>query len=96
MNGFGGCCREASTCQPVNDPEAKLKAVRKAARYSFPADISDEVFPIEQRDVMRAAEIVQNPAQFIGARCDPHRRNGKARRALHFHVRRGLRPLAGA
>ena len=25
-------------------------------------DIADEVFPIEQRDVKRAAEIVQNPA----------------------------------
>src|SRR5271170_5035711 len=27
-------------------------------------DIADEVFAIEQRDVMRASEIVQNPALF--------------------------------
>jgi hypothetical protein len=33
----------------VNDPEAKLKAVRKAARYSFPtADIEEMIGEIEQ------------------------------------------------
>jgi hypothetical protein len=41
--------REARTRQPVNDPEAKLKAVRKAARYSFPtADIEEMIGEIEQ------------------------------------------------
>jgi hypothetical protein len=41
--------REARTRQPVNDPEAKLKAVRKAARYSFPtADIGEMLSEIEQ------------------------------------------------
>jgi hypothetical protein len=41
--------REARTRQPVNDPEAKLKAVRKAARYSFPtADIEEMLGEIEQ------------------------------------------------
>jgi len=41
--------REARTRQPVNDPEAKLKAVRKAARYSFPtADIEEMLSEIEQ------------------------------------------------
>jgi len=41
--------REARTRQPVNDPEAKLKAVRKAARYSFPtADVEEMLSEIEQ------------------------------------------------
>jgi hypothetical protein len=41
--------REARTRQPVNDPETKLKAVRKAARYSFPtADIKEMLSEIEQ------------------------------------------------
>ena len=41
--------REARTRQPVNDPEAKLKAVRKAARYSFPtADVEEVLSEIEQ------------------------------------------------
>jgi hypothetical protein len=41
--------REARARQPVNDPEAKLKAVRKAARYSFPtADIEEMLSEIEQ------------------------------------------------
>jgi hypothetical protein len=41
--------REARSRQPVNDPEAKLKAVRKAARYSFPtADIEEMLSEIEQ------------------------------------------------
>ena len=41
--------RKARTRQPVNDPEAKLKAVRKAARYSFPtADVEEMLSEIEQ------------------------------------------------
>jgi hypothetical protein len=41
--------REARTRQPVNDAEAKLKAVRKAARYSFPtAGIEEMLSEIEQ------------------------------------------------
>ena len=41
--------REARTREPANDPEAKLKAVRKAARYSFPtADIEEMLSEIEQ------------------------------------------------
>jgi hypothetical protein len=33
----------------LNDPEAKLKAVRKAARYSFPtSDIEEMLSEIEQ------------------------------------------------
>jgi hypothetical protein len=41
--------REARTRQPLNDPEAKLKAVRKAARYSFPtSDIEEMLSEIEQ------------------------------------------------
>jgi hypothetical protein len=35
--------------QPASDPEAKLKAVRKASRYSFPtADIDQMLSEIEQ------------------------------------------------
>lgn len=41
--------REARTRQPVNDREAKLKAVRKAAQYSFPtADIEEMLSEIAQ------------------------------------------------
>ena len=41
--------REARTRQPVNDPKAKLKAVRKAVRYSFrTADIEEMLSEIEQ------------------------------------------------
>jgi hypothetical protein len=41
--------RDARMRQPVNEPEAKLKAVRKAARYSFPtADIDRMLSEIEQ------------------------------------------------
>jgi hypothetical protein len=40
--------REARTRQPVNDSE-KLKAVRRAAEYSFPtADIAEMLSEIEQ------------------------------------------------
>jgi hypothetical protein len=41
--------RDARMRQPVNEPEAKLKAVRKAAQHSFPtADIEQMVSEIEQ------------------------------------------------
>jgi hypothetical protein len=41
--------REARMRQPVNKPEVKLKAVRKASRYSFPApDIEQMLSEIEQ------------------------------------------------
>lgn len=41
--------REARTRQPVNEPEAKLKAVRKASQFSFPtADIEQMLSEIEQ------------------------------------------------
>ena len=41
--------REARLRQPVHDPETKLKAVRKAASYSFPtADIDQMLSEIEQ------------------------------------------------
>jgi hypothetical protein len=41
--------REARMRQPVNEPEAKLKAVRKASRYMFPtADIEQMLGEIEQ------------------------------------------------
>ena len=41
--------REARMRQPANDPEAKLKAVRKAAQFSFPtADIEQMFSEIEQ------------------------------------------------
>jgi len=41
--------REARMRQPANDPEAKLKAVRKAAQFSFPAaDIEQMLSEIEQ------------------------------------------------
>ena len=39
----------------------KREAIGPALQVTL--DIVDEVFPIEQRDVMRAAEIVQNPTQ---------------------------------
>lgn len=46
-------------------------------------DIMDDIFPIEQRDVMRAAEIAQNPAQL------------SARDAIHIAVmeRHGIRSI---
>jgi len=41
--------REARMRQPVNEPEAKLKAVRKAAQYDFPAaDIEQMLSEIEE------------------------------------------------
>ena len=41
--------RAARSCQPLTAPEAKLKAIRKAAEYSFPtADIQDMLAEIEQ------------------------------------------------
>ena len=41
--------REARTRQPVNEPETKLKALRRAAEYSFPtADIREMLSEIEQ------------------------------------------------
>jgi hypothetical protein len=41
--------REARMRQPVHDPQVKLKAVRKAVRYSFPtADIDQMLEEIEQ------------------------------------------------
>jgi hypothetical protein len=41
--------REARTRQPVNEPETKLKAVRKASRNSFPtSDIEQMLSEIEQ------------------------------------------------
>jgi len=41
--------REARARQPVNEPEVKLKAVRKASQYSFPAaDIEQMLSEIEQ------------------------------------------------
>jgi hypothetical protein len=41
--------REARTRQSVGDPAAKLKAIRRAAEYSFPtADIDQMLREIEQ------------------------------------------------
>jgi hypothetical protein len=41
--------REARSRQPIREPEAKLKAVRRAAQYSFPtADIGQMLSEIEQ------------------------------------------------
>ncbi len=41
--------RNARADQPVNEPEAKLKAVRCAAKYSFPtADIGQTLSEIER------------------------------------------------
>jgi hypothetical protein len=41
--------REARTREPVNEPETKLKAVRKATQYSFPtSDIEQMLGEIEQ------------------------------------------------
>jgi len=41
--------REARTRQSVNDPEARLKAVRRGAQYSFPtADIDQMLSEIER------------------------------------------------
>ena len=59
----------------------KREAIEPALQMML--DISDEVFPIEQRDVMRAAEIVQNPAQL------------SARDAIHIAVmeRHGVRSI---
>lgn len=46
-------------------------------------DFADEVFPVEKADVLRAAEITQNPASF------------SARDAIHIAVmeRRGVRSI---
>ena len=59
----------------------KREAIEPA--HQMILEISDEVFPIEQRDVMRAAEIVQNPAQL------------SARDAIHIAVmeRHGVRSI---
>ena len=41
--------REARSQRPVQEPQAKLKAVRKAAEYSFPtADIKQMLAEIER------------------------------------------------
>jgi len=41
--------REARLQRPVQDPQAKLKAVRKAAEYAFPtADIEQMLAEIER------------------------------------------------
>jgi hypothetical protein len=41
--------RMARTRQPLNDPQVKVKAIRKAAEYSFPtADIHDMLAEIER------------------------------------------------
>lgn len=41
--------REARTRQSVSEPEARLKAVRRAAEYSFPtADVDQMLSEIEQ------------------------------------------------
>jgi len=41
--------REARASRPVNDAEAKLKAVRQAAEYSFPtADMEQMLAEIER------------------------------------------------
>jgi hypothetical protein len=41
--------REARVTRPVNDPARKLKAVRRAAAYSFPtADIGQMLSEIER------------------------------------------------
>lgn len=41
--------RDARSRQPVNDPEIKLNAIRKAAGYSFPsADIGQMLREIEE------------------------------------------------
>ena len=41
--------RVARSQQPLSDPQVKLKAIRKAAEYSFPtADIQDMLGEIER------------------------------------------------
>ena len=41
--------REARTRKPVNDPETKLRAVRRGAKYAFPtADVEQMLSEIEQ------------------------------------------------
>ena len=41
--------RDARAQQPVNDPEVKLKSIRRAADYSFPtADMEQMLREIEQ------------------------------------------------
>lgn len=41
--------REARVSRPVNDPETKLKAVRRGAQYSFPtADMEQMLSEIER------------------------------------------------
>lgn len=41
--------REARVRKPVNDPEAKLKAIRRGVRHSFPtADIEQMLSEIER------------------------------------------------
>ena len=41
--------REARASRPVSEPESKLKAVRRAAKYSFPtADIAQMLSEIER------------------------------------------------
>jgi predicted 2-oxoglutarate/Fe(II)-dependent dioxygenase YbiX len=41
--------REARSRQPINDPEVKLKSIRRAVEYTFPSsDIEQMVHEIEQ------------------------------------------------
>jgi len=41
--------RMARARQPLNDPQVKIKAIRKAAEYSFPtADVQDMLAEIER------------------------------------------------
>ena len=41
--------RDARASRPVNDPETKLKAVRRGAKYSFPtADVEQMLSEIER------------------------------------------------
>jgi len=59
----------------------KREAIGPALQVTL--DIADDVFPIEHRDVMCAAEIAQNPAQL------------SARDALHIAImeRHGVRSI---
>lgn len=59
----------------------KREAIRPALQVAL--DIVDEVFPVEEADVLRAAEITQDPARL------------SARDAVHISVmqRRGIRSI---
>ena len=58
--------QQTNISQSANEPEAKHIGMREwesiGPALQVKVDLVHDVFPSEQRDVMRAAEMAQNPA----------------------------------